>query len=157
MFKKHCQKPALEKMECTYQLLCKEELTLAGYGAQGDKSISMPYLESIAQIRFALSVVAELIFKQNQSGLLARGYHSHIAHSLIQVAKNYCTEDSLNDEDSGPAVYLLKLLVRQYGTSFLATLSADPAMEWVVPLHLRGSGKASITVDILYKLKTLWF
>ena len=149
VFKKQCRKSMLEKMECSCQILCKQKHVLTGCGAKGDTSVSMPYLESIAQIRFALSVVAELLFKQNQSGVTSHGCHTHTAHFLIQVAKDYCTDDSVNDEDSGPAVYLVKLLVRQYGMSFLTTLTADPVNEWIVPPHLRGSDKASVTIIIL--------
>ena len=152
MFKKQCHKSVLEKMESSCQILCEQKHALTSCGAKGDKFVSMPYLESVAQIRFALSVVAELLFKQNQSGVPSHGCHTHTAHFLIQVAKDYCTNDNINDEDSGPAVYLVKLLVRQYGMSFLTTLTADPAMEWIVPQHLRGSDEASITIIIIVLL-----
>ena len=150
VFKKLCHKSVLEKLECSCQILCKEKHVFAGYGAKGDESVSMPYLESIAQIRFALSVVAELLFKQNQSGVPSQGCHTYTADLLIHYAKDYCTDDNLNDEDFGPAVYLVKLLVRQYGMSFLTKLTADPAMEWIVPPHLRGSDKACNCYHLLF-------
>ena len=94
----------------------------------------------MSQLRFALSVVAELLYKRTEKGSQAVGHlHTSAAQILIQVAKDCCTDDVMNEEDSGPAVYLVKLLVRRYGMSFLAGLTADPAMEWVVPLHLRRS------------------
>ena len=146
VFKKWCQKSVLEKIQGSHQALSGQKLTLAINVAKGEESLSMPYLESIAQIRFALSVVAELLFKQNQIRV-ARVCHTHTAHLLIQAAKDYCTDDNINDEDSGPAVYLVKLLVRQYGMSFITTLTADPtSMKWIVPPHLRVSAKASLTI-----------
>ena len=101
---------------------------------------SLDYFESVSQVRFALSVVAELLYKQCEKGSQAVGHlHTSAAEALIQVAKDCCTDDAMNEEDSGPAVYLVKLLVRRYGTSFLAGITADPAMEWVVPSHLKRS------------------
>ena len=100
--------------------------------------LSLVYLESVSQVRFALSVVAELLHKQKEKGSEEVGHlYTDNAQQLIQVAKDCCTDDEMNKEDSGPAIYLVKLLVRQYGMSFLTGLTADPTMEWVVPSHLR--------------------
>ena len=100
--------------------------------------LSLEYLESVSQVRFALSVVSELLYKQNEKGSQTVGHlHTNGAQLLIQVAKDCCTHDKMNEEDLGPAVYLVKLLVRQYGMSFFVSLTADPTMEWVVPSHLR--------------------
>ena len=100
--------------------------------------LSLDYLESVSQVRFALSVVCELLHKQNERGSQAGGHlHTNDAQLLIQSAKDCCTDDKLNEEDSGPAIYLVKLLARQYGMSFLTGLRVDPVMEWVVPSHLR--------------------
>ena len=111
---------------------------------QPERHLSLGYLESVSQVRFALSVVSELLYKQNEKGSQAVGHlHTHAAQILIQVAKDCCTDDVMNEEDSGPAVFLVKLLVRRYGMSFLADLTADPAMDWVVPLHLKRSGEVN--------------
>ena len=94
----------------------------------------------MSQVRFALSVVAELLYKRNEKGSQAVGHlHTSAAQILIQIAKDCCTDDVMNEEDSGPAVYLVKLLVRRYGISFLSGLTADTVMEWVVPSHLKRS------------------
>ena len=102
------------------------------------KHLSLEYLESVSQVRFAFAVVAELLHKQKEKGSEEVGHlYTDNAQQLIQVAKDCCTDDEINGEDSGPAIYLVKLLVRQYGMSFLTGLTADPTMEWVVPSHLR--------------------
>ena len=140
VFKKQCERLELERMEWSHRILSE----VAHNRTKGDEPVSMEYLESIAQIRFALSVVAELLFKQSR---VSRGCHTHTADLLIQAAKDCCTNDNINDKDSGPAVYLVKLLVRQYGMSFITTLTTDPtSMKWIVPPHLRGSAKASVTI-----------
>ena len=107
---------------------------------QPQQHLSFEYLESVSQVRFALSVVSELLYKQNEKGSQPVGHlHTSAAQILIQHAKDCCTKDVMNEEDSGPAVYLVKLLARQYGMSFLTSLTAVPSMEWVVPSHLKRS------------------
>ena len=102
--------------------------------------MSLDYLESVSQVRYALSVVAELLYKQTEKGSQVVGnLYTSAAQILIQVAKDCCTEHAMNEKDSGPAVYLIKLLVRRYGMSFLAGLTANSANDWVVPTHLKRS------------------
>ena len=111
--------------------------------------LSLEYLETVSQVRFALSIVAELLYKQNEMGSQAVGHlHTNAAQILIQVAKDCCINDNMNQKDSGPAVYLVKLLVRRYGMSFLADLTADSDMEWVVPSHLNISKEVTNYVVI---------
>ena len=116
-------------------MLTDQRTTLIQHHSQ--EHLSLEYLESVSQVRFALSVVSEVLYKQNEKGSQAVGhFHTNAAQLLIQVAKDCCTHDKMNEEDSGPAVYLVKLLVRQYGMAFFISLTADPTMEWVVPSHL---------------------
>ena len=118
--------------------------------------LSLEYLENVSQVQFALSVVSELLYKQNEKGSQAVGHlHTNAAKVLIQVAKDCCSDDEMNEEDSGPAVYLVKLLVRRYGMSFLDGLTADPAMEWVVPSHLRRSKE--VTDYVMMSMYTITF
>lgn len=94
--------------------------------------VSLGYIEGIAKVRFALSVVAEL-------------FHEDVAmkSTLLDAVKKVCTDTSINCVDSstkqsditGPVLYLLKLIVRQYGFSCLEKVSA--AYTWVVPPELK--------------------
>ena len=99
---------------------------------------ALPYLEAVAKLRYSLSVVAELLHTQLTAERGEGGhYHTHEAHLLIEETKQCCSIPQLNQEEAGPGVYLVKLLMRQYGPSFLTTLTSDPALQWVVPKHLR--------------------
>ena len=101
---------------------------------------ALPYLEAVAKLRYSLSVVAELLHTQLTAGRGEGGhYHTHEARLLIEETKQCCSIPQLNQEEAGPGVYLVKLLMRQYGPSFLTTLTSDPALQWVVPEHLRQS------------------
>ena len=67
--------------------------------------------------------------------------HYH-ANQLVHVAEVLCTDSGVNHIDvtgdsdiTGPIVYLLKLLVRKYGTDCLQRVSKDH--QWVVPPPLR--------------------
>ena len=101
---------------------------------------TLPYLEAVAKLRYSLSVVAELLHTQLTAGRGEGGHcHTHDAHLLIEETKQCCSTPQLNQEEAGPGVYLVKLLMRRYGPSFLSTLTSDPALQWVVPEHLRQS------------------
>ena len=104
---------------------------------------ALPYLEAVAKLRYSISVVAELLHTQltAERGTERGGgnYHIHEAHLLIEETKLCCSILKLNQEEAGPGVYLVKLLMRRYGPSFLTTLTSDPALHWVVPEHLRHS------------------
>ena len=63
----------------------------------------------MSQVRFALSVVAELLYKLSEKGSQMVGsLHTSAAQILLQVAKDCCTDDVMNEDGSGPAVYLVK-------------------------------------------------
>ena len=103
---------------------------------------ALPYLEAVAKLRYSLSVVAELLHTQliAERGEREGGhYYTHEARLLIEETKQCCSIPQLNQEEAGPGVYLVKLLMRRYGPSFLTTLTSDPALHWVVPEHLRQS------------------
>lgn len=93
--------------------------------------LSLGYIEGIAKLRFALSVVAEL-------------FHEHVAiePALLNAVRRVCTDYIVNQfvgngqtDITGPALYLLKLIVRQYGFPCLAEVSMENP--WVVPHKLK--------------------
>ena len=100
---------------------------------------TLPYLEAVAKLRYSLSVVAELLHTQLTAGRGEGGGYSLDVYLLIEETKQCCSTPQLNQEEAGPGVYLVKLLMRQYGPSFLSTLTSDPTLQWVVPEHLRQS------------------
>ena len=117
---------------------------------------TLPYLEAVAKLRYSLSVVAELLHTQLTAGRGEGGHcHTHDAHLLIEETKQCCSIPQLNQEEAGPGVYLVKLQMRRYGPSFLSTLTSDPALQWVVPEHLRQSDDKVLVFSILYLCQTL--
>lgn len=101
--------------------------------------ISLEYLEGIALIRYSMSTVAELIHSQHTNRGEGRIY-THDSQLLLNKAKNCCTDTSLNDDITGPGVFLLKQLTKQYGVTFLTSLmSTSQSMEWVIPYNLKSS------------------
>ena len=108
------------------------------------KSASLPFLEAVAKLRYALAVMAELLYFQKAAVMTAEQgeEHHYFAHDALQLmdgTKTCCSNPHLNQIEAGPAVFLVKLLVRQYGFSFLATLTTDPSLTWVVPTEFRQS------------------
>ena len=98
---------------------------------------TLPYLIAVANLRFALSVVAELLYNQHEWQTSQEDQiFTDEANLLVERAKLCCSCTFVNEKEAGPAVYLLKLLARQYGTSFLSNVHKNPDSAWVMPKHL---------------------
>ena len=90
--------------------------------------LSLEYLEAVAKIRFTLVSFAYQL-KFNSSSL---------DEDLLLMTVDVCTDESINKVDSssstfvtGPILFLLKVLIRHYGFSFLMSISKDH--QWIVP------------------------
>lgn len=106
------------------------------------ESTSLLYLETVAKLRYAFSIVANLLYIQQQTEnseveLEVQCDRKKLLLALNE-AKKCCCESSLNNEkfQVGPALYLLKLLARKYGLSFIIKLECDRTLSWIVPSHL---------------------
>ena len=95
-----------------------------------ESMVSLQYLQSVAGVRFGLSVVAE----QLKNG--------HVDDRLLRITHDLCVDHRVNVVDpsgrvdtTGPVLYLLKLLIRQFGYPCLKAVSE--AHPWVVPEELR--------------------
>ena len=100
-----------------------------------EEIFTLQHFEAVAKLRYALAVVAELLYTQVEK----KCAHSREELELLEKAKQCCISPALNDEDAGPGVFLVKQIYRRYGKAFLTTLTSNRAMEWIVPLHLRKS------------------
>ena len=93
--------------------------------------ISLGYIEGVAKVRFALSVVAEMFHK-----------YVTMKPALLHAVRSVCTDPSINhigdtgqSDTTGPGLYLLKLIVRRYGFPCLKEVSVEHP--WVVPHELK--------------------
>ena len=94
---------------------------------------TLEYLEGVAKVRYSLSVVAEVL-KSEENG-------QHIME-LLRAAGRMCSDREVNCIDPtgrrdtvGPVIYLLKLMVRQYGMPCLK--AAAEIHEWIIPAELK--------------------
>ena len=101
-------------------------------------------MEAIAGIRFAITEIATLL-KSNSFATKPR---------LIEQLQSDCTDKSLNSTDFtiigdafGPAIYLLKVLVRQHG--FFCLNEVFHKYQWIVPKGLH-------TTDQVLMLSSNW-
>lgn len=103
--------------------------------------ITIGYLEGVAGIRFAVMEVASLLHSHCLN--VATVKTSPWQYQLIQCAEELCADPAVNTTDFtvssedvvGPAVYLLKLLVRKYGFPCLKQVSDQH--QWIIPEGLR--------------------
>ncbi len=100
--------------------------------------ISLQYLEAVAGVRFVLSFLAHCHLKKNNI----------INDAVLGVARDLCMDTRLNIIDpsgrvdtTGPVLYLIKLLVRQFGFPCLMTVSQTHP--WVVPDGLKRADNVS--------------
>ncbi len=72
-------------------------------------------------------------------------FQRQLQFQIMQLAEEVCTDPAINTTDFvddaegvvGPAIYLLKLLVRQYGFPCLKQVSEQH--QWIVPEGLRAT------------------
>lgn len=102
-------------------------------------NISVQLLEAVARVRFSLSVVADMLERLSSK---QKSQLSSQAKQLVYTSQNICTDLRVNVIDTtgkldttGPVVYLMRLLVRQYGMPVLERV-AD-ACTWVIPRELK--------------------
>ena len=122
-----------------------------GYGGLQEHQCGTPtleYLEGVAKVRYSLSVVAEVL-KNEQ-----RGHHFM---ELLRVAGEMCSDYKVNCIDPtgqkdtvGPVIYLLKLIVRQYGMPCLK--AAAKAHDWLIPHELKSTQVSNDSGCIEYVL-----
>ena len=96
---------------------------------------TLEYLEGVAKVRYSLSVVAEVL-KEDHKG--------HHFMELLKSAAKMCSDCEINCIDPtgqtdsvGPVVYLLKLIVRQYGMPCLRV--AAQVYDWIIPAQLKST------------------
>ena len=110
-----------------------EEVTryvIQGYSALQDHhrhiAPNLEYLEGVAKVRYSLSVVAEVLKNEEHHMELLRA-----AGRMCSDRDVNCIDPSSDRGTVGPVVYLLKLLVRQYGMPCLN--AAVEKHDWIIP------------------------
>ena len=174
IYKEYCG----ESLECRMKSIVKKKMLtsatdiLIKSAGFTERTVSLDILESVARLRYALSVVSELF--QLQVNVQDEGFSSqdpklygHTASILIEEARynenlwlfigvNFCvcficrcacTDSRINTtiegNTTGPVVYFLKLLVRQAGFGCLNKIVHTH--NWVVPHELRSDEVSFIT------------
>ena len=141
--KKYALKPCQERVA---KLLKEGHMVLQQHRGHSKGQTSLDYIEGVAKVRFALSVIAELL-NDNET----------IGSNLLIATKDLCTDVTINyiggteqtgntgqiRETAGPASYFLKLIVRQYGISCLTNMSV--AHTWIIPPELKQASKVNKT------------
>ena len=126
--KEYAWKPTQESAS---RILEDGHLALQQHTGHSRSEILLGYIEGVAKVWFALSVAAEL-------------FHKRVAMrpALLHAVREVCMDTTINHVDEtghtdtvGPVIYLLKLIVRQFGFPFLTEMSA--VHTWVIPLDLR--------------------
>ncbi len=135
-----------DKANKVMQLLESSHLALQEH--LGTPTVRLKYLEAVAGIRFALSILAEQL-KSNT-----------VRYSLLKVAKKLCIDTRVNIIDptgkldtAGPVLYLIKLIVRQFGFPCLRAVSR--VHSWLVPEGLKRADNVSFPLAIYIIMRSI--
>jgi hypothetical protein len=131
-----------QNAEATLDILRKSHHALKCY--RTDPIVNIDYLEGVAGMRCALAEVASLL----HSSCGVAHQQLRLNSLLIQTAQEVCTDPHTNTTNFlvgdlvgpvGPAVYLLRLVIRQYGFNSLRSIAA--AFPWVMPEGLHATNQ----------------
>lgn len=136
LYKQHSTKCLESKIEATMDILEKSHQFLKDH--MSNSSITISYLEGVAGMRFAMGEVASLLHSEVKGQLIW----------LMQVTKDVLTDSIINTTNFsegrdvvGPAVYLIKFIVRQYG--FYCLNKIYQSYQWILPDSLRSPYRVS--------------
>ena len=99
-------------------------------------------------MRFSIVEIASLLHSDCIVGTVRKS--QRLQFQIMQLAQGVCTDPAINtthfgdkaENVVGPAVYLLKLLVRQYG--FPCVKQVSERYQWIVPEDLRTADQVVI-------------
>ena len=97
---------------------------------------SLRSVRAIARLRFSLSVVARTLCSLVENDCVDTSSLDDDSRILIQAVKDVCTDASINEVDTGPAVFLVKQIIRQYGSACFLALVKCQDYSWVLPERL---------------------
>ena len=114
------------------------------FGNEHTQQVSIAYLEAVATIKFGLHVIAHLLHSQCCGSVTS----SELVLELLYLGQEICLDPAINSINTshgkdimGPSIYLVKLLVREFGSSSLAKVSST--QKWVIPESLKSSNQVS--------------
>ena len=111
----------LDKLKLSHNVLQKSDY-------HGHPTITISYLEAIAHIRFIVTEIVDLFMAGSFT------MKTHLLEQLESVCKDKIvntTDFTAGGDAIGPAVYLLKVFVRQHGLHSLN--KAFQQFQWIIP------------------------
>ena len=130
MNKRVCLLPISQQMCEVVQILQNSFQTLQELSGS---EVTLKYLQSVAGVRFGFSVVAKQLAQK----------HDQADDDLLKITRVLCRDLRVNvvehTDISGPALYLIKLLVRQFGLQCLQVVSETHS--WIIPEELSSGNK----------------
>ena len=112
---------AIDKLKLSHNVLHQSH-------SHGHTTITISYLEAIAQIRFIVTEIIDLIM----AGCFAM--KPNLLEQLESVCKDEIVNFTASGDAIGPAVYLLKVFVRHHG--FYSLNKAFQQFQWIIPSSL---------------------
>ena len=102
-------------------------------GSISEQTISsLQQVRAVARLRFGLSVVAQALHSLTENDGDPLDEYS----GILQAARKVCTDAHIDEMDTGPAVFLVKQIIKQYGTGCFMTLAKRKEYSWILPERL---------------------
>ena len=135
------------RVEATEHILAESYEVLKAF--KSNPTITIRYLEAVAGIRFAMMEAAVLLHSWfGEQETLIHTQQQQQLFQLMQTTENICSDPVINTTNFsegdavGPAIYLLKLLVRRFGFTCLQKISIE--QRWIIPEGLRQADQVSL-------------
>ena len=152
LYKEYSCQISKKNMPAVIETLKKSHQALRVY--KSNPEIGIKFLEGVAGVRFALMEITSLLYSEISSKKKSMPF------KVLLLAKDVCTDEDINTTDFsgevdivGPAVYLIKLLVRQFGFPCLKSISERH--QWIVPRDLRRTNQVS-TLAVCIGMYTIY-
>lgn len=130
LYKKHCHRSLEDRIEIVIRILEKHR----DYQSRAPNSLA--FLTGVAGIRFAISEIANIhnFFFSTKDIERPQDIKLLVAR-LMQQGQAICVSSTNPNDLLRPAIFLLKMIVRQFGFPCLKFVSKE--YEWVIPVSLR--------------------
>lgn len=158
LYKEHSGKELKARINATLDIMERSHPALKEF--KSSATINIGYLEGMAGIRFAIMEIAKFLpslFRETVSQELQQ-----LGFPLMQAAEEVCKDPAINSPVSGdvvgPALYLLKLVVRLHSIPFLKRVSGE--YHWIIPEALRTTNQVQhckVCVSIAYNFPLFWY
>ena len=122
--------------------LCKDALEYLKEDDSNSDEFQVASLDAVAKLRYALSVAAEFLYMRCISD--EEPWISDATRSWLSPLFDTIKAVSTYSGSRGPAMFLLKQLVKRYGCHSIGTVKQYEHFSWIIPADFQGMHRVNV-------------